>query len=80
MVEECGVDGSAVLSQRNKFYRGDELELLIPGKKPVKFTVDKMFSADGEEIEDTRHAMMEIHTSLPVCAPKYSVIRKYRNT
>ena len=80
VVEECGADGSAVLSQRNKFYRGDELELLIPGKKPVKFTVDKMFNADGEEIEDTRHAMMEIHTSLPVCAPKYSVIRKYRNT
>ena len=80
VVEECGADGSAVLSQRNKFYRGDELELLIPGKKPVKFTVDKMFNADGEEIEDTRHAMMEIHTSLPVCAPKYSLIRKYRNT
>ena len=80
VVEECGADGSAVLSQRNKFYRGDELELLIPGKKPVKFTVDKMFNADGGEIEDTRHAMMEIHTSLPVCAPKYSVIRKYRNT
>lgn len=80
VVEECGADGSAVLSQRNKFYRGDELELLIPGKKPVKFTVDKMFNADGEEIEDTRHAMMEIHTLLPVCAPKYSVIRKYRNT
>lgn len=80
VVEECGADGSAVLSQRNKFYRGDELELLIPGKKPVKFTVDKMFNADGEEIEDTRHTMMEIHTLLPVCAPKYSVIRKYRNT
>lgn len=80
VVEECGADGSAVLSQRNKFYRGDELELLIPGKKPVKFTVDKMFNADGEEIEDTRHAMMGIHTSLPVCAPRYSVIRKYRNT
>ncbi len=78
VVESCDDSGIAVLSQRNKFYRGDELELLIPGETPLKFTVEKMFNAEGEEIEDTRHAMMEIRMKLPVCAPKYSIVRKYR--
>ena len=78
VVESCCDSGEAVLSQRNKFYRGDELELLIPGEMPIKFTVEKMFNAAGEEIDDTRHAMMEIHMKLPVCAPKYSIVRKYR--
>ena len=78
VVEDCDSEGNAVLTQRNKFFRGDELELLIPGEKPVKFTVDSMTNADGEQIEDTRHAMMEIHMKLPVYAPRYSVVRKYR--
>ncbi len=78
VVENCDDSGNATLSQRNKFYRGDELELLIPGETPLKFTVEKMFNAAGEEIEDTRHAMMEIRMKLPVCAPKYSIVRKYR--
>ncbi len=78
VVESCDDSGIAVLSQRNKFYRGDELELLIPGETPLKFTVEKMFNAEGEEIEDTRHAMMEIRMKLPVYAPKYSIVRKYR--
>ncbi len=78
VVESCDENGNAVLSQRNKFYKTDDLELLIPGEKPIKFTVDKMFNSDGEEIEDTRHAMMEIRMKLPVYAPKYSVVRKYR--
>ena len=77
-MERCDGNGNAVLSQRNKFYKTDELELLIPGEKPIKFAVDKMFNAEGEEIEDTRHAMMEIHMKLPVYAPRYSVVRKYR--
>ncbi len=78
VVESCDDSGIAVLSQRNKFYCGDELELLIPGETPLKFTVEKMFNAEGEEIEDTRHAMMEIRMKLPVYAPKYSIVRKYR--
>ncbi len=78
VVENCDDSGNATLSQRNKFYRGDELELLIPGETPLKFTVEKMFNAEGEEIEDTRHAMMEIRMKLPVYAPKYSIVRKYR--
>ena len=78
VVESCESDGTAVLTQRNKFSRGDELELLSPSAPPVRFTAEHVFNAEDEEIEDTRHAMMEIHMRLPAYAPRYSILRKRR--
>lgn len=78
VVESCESDGTAVLTQRNKFSRGDELELLSPSAPPVRFTAEHIFNAEDEEIEDTRHAMMEIHMRLPAYAPRYSILRKRR--
>lgn len=79
VVQSCGGDGSAVLSQRNKFYKGDRLELLLPGQKPIEFTAEHMYDDEGNELGDTRHAQMNIHIKLPTAAPKYSVIRKNLN-
>lgn len=76
IVQSCDEDGNAVLSQRNKFYKGDRLELLLPGKRPVEFTVEHMYDDEGAELEDTRHAQMNIHIKLPCAVPKYAVIRK----
>ena len=78
VVESCDDEGNAVLYQRNKFMVGDELELLTPDDEPVKFSPEHMYNAEGEEIEDTRHAMMEIHMRLPMKAPRLSIVRKYR--
>ena len=78
VVERCDAEGNAVLTQRNKFYRGDELELLPPEGRPLKFRVEHMTDAEGNEIEDTRRAMMEIHMRLPICVPPLTVVRKYR--
>ena len=78
VVESCDDNGEAVLYQRNKFSLGDELELLTPDGAPVKFTPERMYNAEGEEINDTRHAMMEIHMRLPKYAPRLSIVRKCR--
>ena len=78
VVESCDDNGEAVLCQRNKFSLGDELELLTPDGAPVKFTPERMYNAEGEEIADTRHAMMEIHMRLPKYAPRLSIVRKCR--
>ena len=78
VVESCDSEGNAVLSQRNKFYRGDELELLLPDAVPESFVAEHMYNAEDMEIEDTRHAMMEIHMKLPKYAPKNSILRKCR--
>ncbi len=79
VVEECDEEGNALLTQRNKIFRGDELELLLPGKAPLPFRAEQIFGPEGEEIADTRRAMMEFHLKLPACAPKDAIVRKNRN-
>ena len=78
VVEHCDEEGNAVLTQRNKFSRGDTLELLTPESEPVSFTAERLFNTYGEEIEDARHAMMEVHMRLPMAAPRLSIVRKRR--
>ena len=78
VVESCDEQGNAVLTQRNKFCTGDELELLLPGCAPQSFTAGCMYNSEGEKIADTRHAMMEIHMRLPACAPRWSILRRRR--
>ncbi len=79
VVESCDEDGNAVLSQRNKFLTGDELELLTPTDEPISFTVSEIKDAEGETIPDARHPMMEVHLRLPKEAPRLSILRKRRN-
>ena len=44
--------------QRNKFYRGDTVEILAPGQVPVTLAAEDLRNEDNEPIEDTRHAAM----------------------
>ena len=78
VVESCDEAGNAVLSQRNRFFVGDELELLMPGMLPVAFTAGSIFNEDGEPIESTNHPKMTFRMTLPVHAPQYSFVRKKR--
>jgi len=79
VVESCDSDGNAVLTQRNKFSCGDLLELLTPTDKPVMFTVLRIMDADGADIQSAPHPMMRLRIKLPMCAPQYSILRKFRN-
>ncbi len=79
VVESCDEEGNAVVTQRNKFFAGDELELLTPTGEPIRFTVTEMTDAEGERLEDARHPMMELRMKLPKAAPRLSILRKRRN-
>jgi putative protease len=78
VVESCEDDGSARLTQRNKFNEGDQLELLTPVDEPILFTARQLFDADGCRIDSTPHPMMEFRLKLPIFAQRYSLLRKYR--
>ena len=80
VVDSCDETGNAVLHQRNRFFPGDELEILMPGKEPVTFTVGEIRDSEGSIIEAARHADMELHMSLPVPAPQGSFLRKMRDS
>ena len=76
VVESCSVQGEALLSQRNRFFRGDELELLIPGKVPIPFKAEKLYDEQGAPIDSTPRAMMFFRTVLPCEVPPMSILRK----
>ena len=78
IVESCEPDGSAILTQRNKFYPGDELELLTPDGRPQRFTVEGLTDPQGTPLPDTRQAMQRFCMKLPTYAPPLSIVRKYR--
>jgi putative protease len=78
VVERCDDDGCALLTQRNKFCKGDRLDLLTPEREPVPFIAESIRNAAGEEIDATPHPMMELYMKLPVKAPKNAIVRRIR--
>ena len=80
VVESCERDCSALLTQRNKFRRGDRLELLTPKDEPVMFTVEDITDEEDQAIDSTPHPMMKLQMKLPIYAPQHSLLRKYRTS
>lgn len=74
IIDEC-CDGKIYATQRNKFNRGDELEILSPGKEPINITADKLYNEKGEEIETANHATMKFSLDCAKCFEKNSIIR-----
>ena len=76
VVESCDGDGNAILTQRNKFSRGDELELLTNDGFPVSFRAEELFDGEGNAIESARCAVMTVRMKLPHYAGPLSIVRK----
>ena len=80
VVESCDPSGEAELTQRNRISRGDELELLIPGRAPIPLTAGDLRDEAGAPIEAAPHPMMRFRMRLPVFAPRLSILRKPRKS
>ncbi len=78
VVEECDAEGNAVLTQRNRFFSGDSLELMNPETTPVPFVAEHIYDSEGNELQDTHRAMMRFRMRLPFPVPQYTIIRKNR--
>ena len=70
--------GRAYFTQKNKFSVGERIELLVPGKTAVPFTVDAIYGEKGEPIESTPHPMMKFSINVPIKATEFSIIRYAR--
>lgn len=60
----------ATVSQRNRFFKGDEIEIIQPQKPFFTQTIDVMYDDKGEEIEVANHAEQTVifKTAQPVTA------------
>ena len=76
VVSSCDEQGNAVLTQRNKIFPGDPLELLLPQGAPVPFSAGELRDEEGNPIPDTRRAMMPFLMRLPAPAPEGAVVRR----
>ena len=74
VVEGCS-NGRIYAQQRNKFNRGDELEILSPEGEPVKLVAQQIFDEQGNEIDTANHAMMELSIASDLTPSKNSIIR-----
>ncbi|MDE5763920.1 MAG: U32 family peptidase [Ruminococcus sp.] len=75
VVEKCE-NGVVYCTQRNRFFSGDEVELLPPSVKPVVMKLDVLYNENGEKIETANHAMMKFSFPCETVFPAGTVIRK----
>ena len=75
-VAEKWENGILYCSQRGKFVVGDEIEALSPDGSVIRFTPEKIFDADGNEIESTAHSMMPFSIPCDTVIAPMSVLRK----
>ena len=68
--------GCAIVSQRNKMYRGDTLHVLMPEGYCEPITATALFDEKGEPIESTPHAEMTYYLKVDKPLPAYSFLSR----
>ena len=76
MVESCDENGLAVCSLRNKFKRGDALQLVGPDTRPFDFDAGDMWDEENQLLEEPKRPEMKFTMQLPRQVPARSVIRR----
>lgn len=75
VVDSCE-NGRVNITQRNYFTVHDELEVLSPGKRPVKLDIPYLINSKGEKTEIANRATEKMYFDYPVNFPPHSIIRK----
>ena len=66
------------ITQRNKFFANDEIELMLPEGEFKTITVDKMYDEKNNEIDSCPHATMKIKIPCDIPCPPMTFLRKKR--
>lgn len=66
----------ATIEQRNRFFRGDELEILRPNEESFAFKADYMTDENGDEIDVAPHPQMTVKLKIDKRVGEYAIIRK----
>ncbi len=74
IVEKCE-NGRICLSQRNRFFENEELEILSPGREPVRLTAADMRNEAGEKIDRVPHPTMRFSLAFDGDVPPGSLVR-----
>ena len=68
-------NGEAKLSQRNRFFRGAELDVLEPGGVPYVIHANHMYDEEHQPIESAPHATQTVYISTDRPIAKGALLR-----
>lgn len=68
-------NGFTVLSQKNKFCVGDEIEIMKPDGRNIRTTVRGIRDAEGTPMASAPHPQQELHVDLGVKTEPFEVLR-----
>ncbi len=74
------VDGVAAITQRNKFFVGDTLDVLPPSGVSFTTVCESLTTEDGEPVDAAPHPMQKLYMKAPDFIPARSVIRRKNDT
>ena len=65
----------ATLEQRNRFFKGDEVEFITPGQDIAKYKIEYMYDEDNNEVEVAPHPKQIVKVKTDVPLTEYSIVR-----
>lgn len=65
-------NGRLTVAQRNRFYQGDILEVVEPGRKPYRINVEELFNVKDNEFVDVANKATDIYSFKCKCDEKIS--------
>ncbi|MGV8146832.1 MAG: peptidase U32 family protein [Alkaliphilus sp.] len=68
--------GIAIIEQRNRFFKGDKVEIIGPNHELLHSTIEDMWDEEENEIEVAPHPKQIVRIKLNCEVQKYSIIRK----
>ncbi|NLZ45473.1 MAG: U32 family peptidase [Clostridiales bacterium] len=74
VIDKCE-NGMIHASQRNKFFKGDEIEILTHIGEPITIIADELFNEKGEPIETANHATMKFMIKSDMIFPNNAIMR-----
>lgn len=76
IVLNCDDDGLATVTQRNRFFAEDTLEILEPNVTPTAVSANTMMDMNGNALTVAPHAKMELKIKLPHRVPAGAFLRR----
>ena len=78
MPVECDDSGKAVFALKNRFFDGEELELIQPGQAPYTFCAKNVTDDEGTERELFNVPQMRVHFAFPFKVSEWAILRKVK--
>ncbi len=75
IVDDCR-DGYIYCTQRNRFFKGDRLEILAPDRQPIEYIANEIINEAGQSVEVANIATMKLSMPLDIMLPAGTIIRK----